>query len=313
MSSVVGFDITIPKDNYEDQYELMEKLDKYCSKFVFQLEQGEKTDYLHWQVRMHLMKKITLAGALADLAPHIGGHWSITSNTVHRKNKFNYVMKEQSRVDGPWTDEDYEEPPPMTWQLKQFLQWELFPYQKWMMEKAQQRSMRDIHLIYDPNGNAGKSIFLEYLEYKRIAFEMPPFRAMEDMLQYAHSFKPQSCYVIDMPRGMKKDKLGEFYSGIEVLKNGVTWDKRYSGKKRRMGRPEIFVFTNELPVFELMSKDRWKVFRLTDSREVDHMDVGDLSVPGGGQAACNNPGTDFLIAPTEVTEVTEAGGDDHLW
>lgn len=69
-----------------------------------------------------------------------------------------------------------------------------------------------------------------------------------------------------MPRGMKKDKLGDFYSGIEVIKNGVAYDKRYSAKKIRFDRPRIIVFSNELPNFELMSEDRWKLWTINDNK-----------------------------------------------
>jgi hypothetical protein len=71
-----------------------------------------------------------------------------------------------------------------------------------------------------------------------------------------------------MPRGMKKDKLGDFYSGIEVIKNGVAYDKRYTAKKIRFGRPNIFVFTNTLPELSLMSKDRWKIWTINDDNEL---------------------------------------------
>lgn len=69
-----------------------------------------------------------------------------------------------------------------------------------------------------------------------------------------------------MPRGMKKDKLADFYSGIEVIKNGVAYDKRYTAQKIRFNRPRVFVFTNTLPEFNLMSKDRWKVWTLYENQ-----------------------------------------------
>jgi hypothetical protein len=68
-----------------------------------------------------------------------------------------------------------------------------------------------------------------------------------------------------MPRGMKKDKLGDFYSGIEVIKNGVAYDKRYTAKKIRFNRPRIFVFTNTLPELNLMSKDRWVIWTIINN------------------------------------------------
>jgi hypothetical protein len=120
--------------------------------------------------------------------------------------------------------------------------------------------MRKIDLIYDPNGNIGKSLFSEYLEYNGLAEEIPPFRLMDDIFQWVCSRPIKKCYIVDMPRGMKKDKLGDFYSGIEIIKNGVAYDKRYNAKKIRFDRPRIFVFTNMLPEFSLMSKDRWNVW-----------------------------------------------------
>ena len=76
----------------------------------------------------------------------------------------------------------------------------------------------------------------------------PADTIMCDIMEFAHSFPAQKAYIIDMPRGMKKDKLADFYAGLESIKNGVTYDKRYVGKKRRMDRPQIMVFTNSLPV-----------------------------------------------------------------
>jgi hypothetical protein len=136
------------------------------------------------------------------------------------------------------------------------------PWQNQLEASIQETDDRSIKMIYDEVGNSGKSIFAEYLEYKGLAFELPPLRAFEDLMQFAFGFKDQKCYLVDMPRALKKDKLSEFYSGLECLKNGVVWDKRYAAKKRRMDRPQIVVFTNVLPAFEFMSADRWVVYKM---------------------------------------------------
>ena len=78
-----------------------------------------------------------------------------------------------------------------------------------------------------------------------------------------------------MPRGMKKDKLADFYAGLEAIKNGVTYDKRYVGKKRRMDRPQIFVFTNMLPAFEFMSLDRWRIHVMQPDKSLIEITVED--------------------------------------
>jgi hypothetical protein len=129
------FDVTIPFylpsddantperiPSYEDWEALHRKLDGWCNKFCFQLEKSD-LGYLHWQCRVNLIKRKSLSVVLAQVAPLIGGRWSITSTGVHQNAKsFCYVMKEDTRVDGPWTEEIKLDPPAvMTRQLKDFL------------------------------------------------------------------------------------------------------------------------------------------------------------------------------------------------
>jgi len=255
------FDITIPEDNFPTWESLAAKLRGWCTKFVFQKEKG-LTGYVHWQCRVNMIHSRTAAAMHSDVLPVIPGHWSVTSNGVHAGPKaFCYVMKECTRIDGPWDDTNLiEERPPLTRQLENFMKHPFYPWQQTVHDIAQVYEERFIHIIKDTVGSVGKSVFLEFLEYQGIAFDLPPLREMEDIMEFCHSFPPKSCYIIDMPRGMKKDKLGSFYSGIESIKNGLTYDKRYSGKKRRMNRPVVIIFTNDWPQISLLSLDRWKFY-----------------------------------------------------
>lgn len=292
-TQVVGWDITIPKASHDTWKHLGEALNGWCKKWVFQMERGETTGYEHWQVRVHLTQKKTLAGMLTDFKQEggpiadIGGRWSITSSGVHLNNKFNYVMKKDTRLEGPYKDSDHEEPPKLTRQLRTFLTHPMYDWQEQVMGWCTEDDDRSVRLVYDPIGNSGKSILSEYLEYLGIAFEMPPLRQMEDLMQFAMSFNSQKAYLIDMPRAMKKDRLGEFYAGLECIKNGVCYDKRYSGKKRRMDRPQVIVFTNVLPALEFLSPDRWSVWRIGDERQLRPMEL-----TPGGRAEGFNPGGD---------------------
>ena len=264
------FDVTIPRDKYESWEDLHKKLVGWCSHFAYQLEKGE-SGYEHWQCRVQMIHKRTCKALLTDVVPAIGGHWSVTSNGVHNGPKaFTYVMKEDTRLDGPWDDTSLvTEKPPLTRQLQRFMEHDFYPWQDKCYKLVQEEDDRWIHLVFDEIGNVGKSIFLEFLEFQGLAFEMPPLRHMEDIMEFAHSFPPQKAYIIDMPRGMKKDKLADFYAGLESIKNGVTYDKRYTGKKRRMDRPQVIVFTNTLPAFDLMSKDRWRIFVMQSNHSMD--------------------------------------------
>lgn len=263
------YDVTMSCD-YMEYEDVVKHLRGWAKKFVFQKEQGD-TGYLHWQIRLSLIKKRRLCELKGKLFPK--GHISITSKTVHDGNTFNYVMKEDTRIDGPWTDQDCEEPPQLTRQLRTFMGHNKYPYQEKIWDLCKFEDDRSINVIYDPVGDAGKTVFVEFMEYKGVGYEIPPFRQMEDIMQCVMSVKPKKCYYIDMPKGMKKDKLGEFYAGLECLKNGLCYDKRYAFKKRRMDRPQVFVFTNRLPVLELLSIDRWVIWEMTADKDLRRLDL----------------------------------------
>ena len=69
--------------------------------------------------------------------------------------------------------------------------------------------------------------------------ESPHFRLMDGIFQWVYSCPRKRFYVFDMPRGMKKDKLEDFYSGIEVIKNGIAYDKRYTANKIRFNSKSL--------------------------------------------------------------------------
>lgn len=233
--------------------------DGIAKKYCFQVEKGD-SGYIHIQGRISLCKKrrkpevIKLFKTKKSFAPM---YCEPTISKEHKKVAF-YVLKEDTRIEGPFNDID--EIKVETKQLQLFKGYTLRPYQEQIIKITETFCMRTIDLIYDTTGNCGKSILSEYMEFLGIAEEIPPFRMMDDIFQWVCSRPIKKSYIVDMPRGMKKDRLGDFYSGIEVIKNGVAYDKRYNAKKVRFDRPRIFVFTNTLPNLALMSRDRWRIW-----------------------------------------------------
>ena len=53
------------------------------------------------------------------------------------------------------------------------------------------------------------------------------------------------------------------YTGIECIKNGFAYDKRYRYESMQIDRPQVIVFSNHFPEISAMSKDRWKIYRIT--------------------------------------------------
>lgn len=268
-SNCTLFDFTLKHNDNFNENNILKDLHNFCKSFVFQLEESS-SGYVHWQGRVSLIKKKRL-GALINQSKSFdsleGIHWSITSTNCKNKTKngkpqFDYVMKDDTRIKGPFKDTD--EPVVVTKQMEIFANWSLRPWQQSLINTTSQFCMRSIDLVYDPQGNAGKSLFSEFMEAGGTSEEVPPYRLMDDIFQWVCSRPIKKIYIIDMPRGMKKDKLADLYSGIEVIKNGIAYDKRYTAKKIRFDRPRVIVFTNEIPNLDLMSKDRWILWTIKD-------------------------------------------------
>lgn len=256
--------------------DVMKTLSEYCKKWTFQLERGEETGYLHFQGRVSLIKK-RRQGEFAKLFNHTWGFRGkvlVTAKENYDKEAF-YCMKADTRVEGPWKETDYWQRPPKTPQLNFFNERGIQPWMNQIIRsvKEQDWNMREINIVINHSGNMAKSLFCEYMEYEGLGFEVPPINSFDDMMQAVHGVPPQKCYLVDMPRAMDKRKLQQFFSGIEYLKNGVTYDKRYAFKKRRMARPHIWVFTNSIPKKKLLSADRWVLWQFTEKVDGLHLEV----------------------------------------
>lgn len=271
MKEITGIDFTLKAED-----ELPDKVLKFCQdyfkKWVFQLERSD-TGYLHWQGRGRLVKRRTLASCVGVLGPALPGvHLSASSTNSLGDSSFSYVMKADTRVAGPWKDED-PEPPKLTRQLKDFLTKDKYPWQTFIEASVKETDDRYIKVVIDTVGNIGKSVFVEYLEYNGLAYEIPAVNCLEDMMQICMGIPVQKAYVIDMPRGLKKEKLAGMYAGLEALKNGTMYDKRYSFKKRRIDRPQVIVFTNVKPDVSLLSLDRWIFYNITADMNIEKIET----------------------------------------
>lgn len=258
------------------------KFKQLAKKWTFQLEEGT-SGYKHYQCRISLFHKRT-RGAVLSLLDQLGlkgqkleiqgveqelqCSLTETSNPTALQGVAFYCMKLDSRLEGPWSDQD-PEPPFRSKEVDLLDTQGLRPWQYSVLEYiTSEYEPRFINCIIQPPGSVGKSSFTEWLEYHKHAYEIPPFRLMEDIMAYAHANRNWKAYTIDLPRGMKNSKLHDFFSGIEMLKNGLIVEKRYAAKKQRMNRPHVWIFTNTKPDLSLLSTDRWKLWTINSDLEL---------------------------------------------
>lgn len=247
---------------------------RYCKKYVFQLERGtELTErnpegYLHYQCRVTCIKKHRVNEVAKYLREECG--WTKVNVqptvTANKSSEAFYCMKADTRVDGPWKDTDYNEETPLPWPYNEITT--LYPWQAKLRDIMLVRQRRIVNYVVEGKGCVGKTSIVTKLCCEDRGQRVPAMNSIEDMSAWVMSHKPNRMYIIDMPRAMPKKNMSGFFSGIEYLKDGYAYDKRYHGKERYFDSPNIVVFSNRLPNLHYLSRDRWKLWTIRNKELV---------------------------------------------
>lgn len=261
------YDFRYSRDAFSNEQELITLLKGYCKKFVFQLEKGEKTGYEHYQGRLSLIKKARRTTAFKLFEPRPNFFQPTIRDEAdkykHSGDAF-YQMKEQTRIKGPWTDKDEVVYIPR--QIREVTH--LRPFQQSIIDNAGKWDTRHINMVYCPEGNKGKSILVGYCRAYKIGRALPPINDFKDMMRMVCDMPTSQMYLIDMPRSLNKDRLYQFYSGVETLKDGYAYDDRYTFKEKYFDCPNIWIFSNRLPDLKMLSLDRWIIWTINEAYEL---------------------------------------------
>lgn len=256
---VFVYDFTLPWIQDLRQSEgLWDWIKDYCKKWCFQVEKGEKTGYIHYQGRVSLKEKTRLKTLInkTKLKPELNGiHWSVTS-AANKDNDF-YACKEDTRIDGPWKDTDPRVYIPIQYRIEK-----LYPWQQYIFDNYNEWDKRSINVIIDEEGCKGKSTIVGYMCCRGLAQKIPYMNECKDIMRMIMDAPKKRCYFIDFPRALGKDKINQFISGIEDVKNGYCYDDRYKFKEEWFDSPNIWIFSNKPLNIDLMSRDRWKLWRI---------------------------------------------------
>lgn len=248
------FPVAIDDETVDQKY--VSLLRDLCKVYQVQFERGASGNY-HYQAQFSLKIKtrmLTLANHIRKKY-HVEVHLSPTANE-HAE----YCVKSESRIRGPWSNSD----PPPVWQNPRLAN---VPIENWMQEiydRKGEYEHREIHFIYDPNGNIGKSTCIDIGVQRHGFMEIFPLNSFKEMSQFLHSMLTQMgmprvlpTLFINIPRTMNHAKLADFYSGIESIKDGKCIETRYEAKVHSFERPQMWVFSNSLPNPSYLTPDRW--------------------------------------------------------
>lgn len=243
-----------------DYLDIKRYLTGVAKKYTFQLEEGD-SGYIHYQGRLSLFKKRRKMEALKLFGANAPQYFEPTTNKEFLTGDCFYQLKEDTKLEGAWTDKDVVIYIPR--QIREITR--LRPFQHTIINKLLLWDTRSINYVFDPEGNNGKSILMGWIRAHQLGRVLPPMNDCKDMMRMVCDMPTASSYIIDMPRCMNKDKLYGFYSAIEMIKDGYAYDDRYSFKEKIFDSPNVWIFGNTLPDLNLLSHDRWKVFTINNS------------------------------------------------
>ncbi len=281
MVQLYVYDFTLPFDLNKDRNVIQKWLNSNCKRWIFQLEAGADDGYLHYQGRISLKKKHRLGGIIKSSKNVLEGvHWSPTSAAC--KNDTFYVTKEETRKNGPWSNKDVVLYVPR--HISKIKEW--YPWQQTVLDITEIRDDRHINVIYDPVGNNGKTTLAMWMMCHKKARMLPYCNDFKELMEMCYGTPNCPCYIIDLPRSINKSKLSGLFAGIEQIKNGWAFDRRYAFKEKFFDAPVIWVFSNAEINTRYLSVDRWipwainggELVRL-DSMEFKPPDVLDSQPP----------------------------------
>lgn len=275
-SACAVWDFTLNQDQKGDILEpekVTARLQEKCKRWGCQLEMSNQTGYIHYQGRVSLKDKQRLSTVGDHLLPGWSGvHFSRTSKAcASGDNFYNYVMKLDTCVAGPWCDKDPEfEEWPEDW-LPEPL--ENRPWQDFITNSLTDRAnRRTINFVWDPTGGSGKST-LYAMARKKIgnrAFRLDTHLPVREMcLSFTNyilempkkiRLTKATAIFVDMPRSGIEDK--KLWYTLELIKSGEMTETRYSTKRVTFMKPHIWVFANWKPELKALTRDRWNLYKM---------------------------------------------------
>lgn len=242
---------------FDDIEEAKKFLNLHCRVWDFQQEMCPTTQRLHLQGRVSLKTKRTLKSTIILFHDLNKAHVSKTS--VANKKNVDYVCKEETRVQGPWSSKDKALYIPIQFRVVI----ELRPWQQSVLDVP--FSLEKINILYDPIGGIGKSTFVGHMCLHKKAQDIPFCNDYRDIMRMIMNKPKSSLYFIDLPRAIPKNKLGLMYSGIETIKGGRCFDDRYKWEEMWFDTPTIWVFTNTMPDFSYLTERRWSFWHVVNN------------------------------------------------
>jgi len=263
------------RHDWTDEYNL-EFWKSFCNKWgkawVFQKEQGRETGRIHVQGQISLKIARTIGSAKQALNDDGFQPWHfepMSTPGIKAGTEAFYFIKPDTRLEGPWSDKDEEVFIPYHLIGKEN---SLYPWQKtiWESGDIDKRNSRNINVVIERTGCVGKSTICGLIRIHNKGIQLPPMNDPDKLMQVAlcilkdRNIKDPKIVLIDIPRAIKQDTLAGMFAACEQIKDGWCYDWRHHWNSWDFHPPQVWVFTNTIPVYNNVSRDRWNVWTISE-------------------------------------------------
>ena len=259
--------------------ELIKILTEMCKMWVFQIEEGDKGG-VHIQGRINLVKKRRCdevrswcCNQTQESKLFEKSYLRPTTKAIAETKDMFYVMKSDTKRAGPWTN---EKPKGANYIPSRFdcvhNPLTRFTYQKRIIYNLDQKpDVRNVCVLYDPAGTAGKSTLYGYMMCRwpsEVTMVPVSTNNTSALTQHVQNFAHRKMYIFDVARSVEHYKHPELWTAVEEIKNGIVTDMRYKSTVTVMESMWIWVFVNTMANINALSYNRWEIFKLVKTGKI---------------------------------------------
>lgn len=221
-------------------------------KFLFQLESGEKTGYIHYQGVIGFENQRTFS---CVKQMHPTAHWERCKSI---KWALEYCSKIDTKIAGPWSEGFGFSYNLGLYDLK------LKPWQEEICQTIFNRAPDDrtINWVYDAKGGSGKTTLAKYIcsQMENVICVQGKCtdikHAINCLVQKGNT--PRAVIFI-FPRSVEEYVS---YDAIECVKDGLFFSGKYDSGMCIFPNPHVYIFANFPPQMDKLTSDRWKIHTL---------------------------------------------------
>jgi len=225
-----------------------------CEKYCFQEEVGaEGTPHLQGCISLKVKMRWTEFGLSKSI------HWEKLKKKSTLLCALLYCCKLDTRVGRVFT-KNFNPPTHLSTPVSIISN--LYPWQTSLLEDIilKPPDGRTVNWCFDIFGNKGKSAFCKYAYVKHNAITIQGGKFSDIMnIIFNLDMNQVKVLIIDIPRNAG-NKIS--YSSLECILNGMITNTKFETGVKVFNPPVVVVFSNEPPVLDNLSIDRWALYTI---------------------------------------------------